>query len=112
MQVRHLLVAAAAATILAGSSMGAFASSHSFSKGESSSSVVSVGTVIFGIPVAVTIQHQHNDSVAVGSGSGAGASAGTTGGAIAGTASFYSIHVTAAAASGSTSGSSCAGSGC
>ena len=51
---------------------------------------------------------QNNSSVAVGDGSGAGADAGSGGGAF--TASFGGLNVSAT--SGSTGGSSCAGSGC
>jgi hypothetical protein len=139
MKIRHLLVAASAAAILAGSSYGALAGGWNYSKGESSSGVLSVGVYISGVPIAATLQGQHNKSVVVGNGwnGAAGAEAGTDGGAtagktyasssstgtppvaapgyapIAGTAGT-SAHSgsTYATANGSTSGSSCAGNAC
>jgi hypothetical protein len=141
MKLRHLLVAASAAAVLAGTSMGAQAGNWSFSKGSSSSGVLSLGIIISSTPVAGTLQIQHNDSVAMGPGSGAAANAGTTGGATAGTYNYsytYNYTDTKAViapnsqtttlpssgsgngsgsgvyttAGGSTSGASCAGSGC
>ena len=112
MKVRHLLVAASAAAFLAGSSYGALAGSHSFSKGESYSSVHSVGTFKHGNPISKTDQRQHNQSIAV-NGGGAGAEAGTTGGALAVEISIgYHAGGSGSAAWGSTSGKSCAGSAC
>jgi hypothetical protein len=136
MKLRNLLVAATAAAILAGTSFGASAGSWNFSKGESSSGVVSVGVLWDDTPIAVTLQKQHNKSVVIGDG-GAGAFAGTGGGATAGTyeynyatqhqsgytapnnapltltdATSGSGGGTYATAGGSTFGGSCAGSGC
>jgi hypothetical protein len=117
MKIRHLLVAASAAAILAGSSFGALAGSWNFSKGESRSSVVSVGTVIYHTPFAITLQKQSNNSVTVGTGGynvGAGASAGTFGGAEAskGGGGIFGYSGPSASAFGGTHGSSCAGSAC
>jgi hypothetical protein len=114
MNVRHLLVAVSAAAILAGSSYGALAGGWSFSKGESHSSVVSGAAYVWHTPIAVTIQHQSNNSVSVGNSynAGAGADAGSTGGAIAAEVQIGNGGGNGAAAWGSTSGSSCAGSGC
>jgi hypothetical protein len=136
MNVRHLLVAVSAAAILAGSSYGALAGGWNYSKGQSSSGVVSVGVYFDGIPLAVTLQGQKNKSVVVGNGA-AGADASTHGGATAGiysysggttgtvfssnpgyapaqgpTSSSYSGDGRYATAGGSTHGSSCAGNAC
>lgn len=136
MKVRHLLVAASAAAVLVGTSLAASAGSHSFSKGESSSGVLSVGVYYDGIPIAVTLQGEHTKSLVKGNG-GSAAFAGTSGGA---TAGIYSYHYDTggtgpvvapgyepiagtpsssgfgdgryATAGGSTYGGSCAGSGC
>lgn len=133
MNVRHILVAASAAAILAGSSFGALAGSHNFSKGESKSSVNTAAFFIY-TPVAINKQKEHTTSIVKGDGEAA-AGATTSGGALAlqgyfsigsgggapiGTASLnspsggYGIsgEGQVAAAWGSTSGSSCAGSGC
>ena len=127
MNVRHIVVAVSAAAILAGSSYGALAGGYhkkSYSKGESESTVISVATVKHGTPFALTIQHQENEAFTNQSDGGAGADAGTTGGAAAGKAEiggvalthvgvvYFSGEVKAAAAWGSTSGGSCAGSAC
>jgi hypothetical protein len=79
----------------------------SVSKGESSSSVVSVGTVLWGTPIAVTAQHQENSAFSTGNG-GAGADAGSGGGALAVNGGYFS----GGAGWGSTGGGSCAGTGC
>jgi hypothetical protein len=120
MKVRNILVAVSAAAILAGSSMGALAGGYhkkSYSKGESESSVVSVGTFKYHKPYATTFQHQENSSFTNQSENGsAGAGAGTSGGALAveagGSLGFIGGEVEGAAAWGSTEGSSCAGSAC
>jgi hypothetical protein len=135
MKLRHLLVAASAVAVLAGTSVGASAGSWNFSKGESSSGVVSVGTFDwFGKPIAKTIQGEHTSSVAIGGWSGAGAFAGTSGGSTAGATTWNNSTQTGytagsstnatvltstqsgasigATAGGSTFGGSCAGSGC
>jgi hypothetical protein len=111
MKVRQILVAVSAVAILAGTSFGALASSQNFSKGESSSKVVSVGTFVWGKPFAITVQKERTESVVKGSG-GAGATADTSGGAIAATVQIGWSGGSGAAAWGTTSGSSCAGSGC
>ena len=130
MNVRHIVVAVSAAAILAGSSYGALAGGYhkkSYSKGESESTVISVATVKHGTPFALTIQHQENDAFTNQSDGGAGADAGTTGGALAlklgdgGSRPMTQLFTqsenngssaSVAAAWGSTSGGSCAGSGC
>jgi hypothetical protein len=114
MKVRHLLVAVSAAAILAGSSFAASAGGWTFSKGESHSSVVSGAAYIHGTPIAITLQHQSNNSVSVGDSwnAGATADAGTHGGSIAIGVGPGGSSGSGAAAWGSTSGSSCAGSGC
>ena len=79
----------------------------SVSKAESESSVVSVGTVLFRTPLAVTVQHQENSAFATGNGS-AGAGADTDGGALAISGGSFS----GGAGWGSTGGSTCAGEAC
>jgi hypothetical protein len=121
MQLRHVLVAVAAATFVAGSSVGAFAGkSHSKPCGcgpgynHSEAKVVSVGVGSYPA-FAITLQGSESTSFATGGG-GAGGGASTSGGAIGVKYSNYSYHgattVSAAAAWGSTSANSCAGSGC
>ena len=127
MNVRLFVVAVSAAAILAGSSFGALAGGYhkkSYSKGESESTVISVAVVKHGTPFALTIQHQENEAFTNQNHGGAGADAGTTGGAFAGSlggggnpmvrtlTENGDSHASIAAAWGSTSGSSCAGSGC
>ena len=115
MNVRHIVVAVSAAAILAGSSFGALAGGYhkkAYSKGESESTVISVATVKYGTPFALTIQHQENSAFTNQNHGGAGADAGTTGGAAAVVASTWFGSGAGVAAWGSTSGSSCAGSAC
>jgi hypothetical protein len=126
MNVRHIIVAVSAAAILAGSSFGALAGGYhkkAYSKGESESSVISVGVVHYGTPFAITLQHQENSSFTNQHNGSAGAGAGTDGGALAGSLGgggsplTQILHiggpsVSVAASWGSTDGSSCAGSAC
>ena len=134
MNVRHIVVAVSAAAILAGSSFGALAGGYhkkAYSKGESESSVVSVGTFIHRTPLAITLQHQENSAFTNQHNGGAGAEAETGGGALALTGTVYGggggagalqsmtpggggfiASGAVVAAWGSTYGSSCAGSGC
>lgn len=123
MNIRLLVVAASAAAILAGSSMGALAGGFGYA--ESSSSVVSVGTVICDVPFAITLQEQEQSSMAAGNG-GASTTGGSWGTAKASNGSAHqtsagigplgvtsiSEHGPSASASGATYGSSCAGSNC
>ena len=119
MNVRHIVVAVSAAAILAGSSFGALAGGYhkkAYSKGESESSVISVGTFKYGQPLAITLQHQENSAFTNQHNGGAGAEAETGGGALAAQGAIMTHHFAAqgavVAAWGSTYGSSCAGSGC
>lgn len=79
----------------------------SVAKGESSSTLISGGTVLWGTPIAATIQHQENDAFATGNGQ-AGADAGTDGGA----AAISSGSFSGSAGWGSTGGGSCVGTAC
>jgi hypothetical protein len=133
MNVRHLLIAASAAAILAGSSFGALANGWSISKGESHSSVLVVSTsdnpFTWGHdpdPIVVLYAKSHNEAKAPSWGAaeadshagGGGEAEAITGQNNDGTpdpnnnGEYGTQSTSSASAHGGASGSACAGSAC